>query len=600
MPESFPRITLSINRRSDGSRSTGDLNSLCLGFGIFQVWLYLSVFGVAPMFTASDLLPWFPYLPEHLAPFVLYSFLIVGGLFLLIVGFTNQLFLHFYVSRRALTIATSLCSLGTLLLYTTCIEGIGPAMAVLAGMVMGAGSSLLLAQWGTTFARFQFATIIVNTSVAFVLGMLASVICANWVPAPISGIITVLLPILSAPILLKLIPTPFYVRKEAPIFHPLEIRPASFTLRLGIPVFIIGIALGALRMICVGEILPASGITMQLVIGAACATSIIVYIIAIALTKRDMFWDSLFRFTIPVTMLGIGCIPLLLGDTSLLAGFCTTLGYICLEVLMWVFFAGISQEFRLSPIFIFGIGRGLLEIGSGIGSALVQAFYLTAGAEIGAFMGFVISIMVVLSLGYALMPRYREMKTTIYFEPTDDMAKASEQPGTLLEEQPLAKGEEVPLPAVLEGEIPSTASKTPREQAEKGSFYRKCEEISDRYLLSHREREVLRLLAKGHNAAFIQDKLCVSRSTAKTHINHIYKKLNIHTQQELLTMVEEREHGAHQKNGPSTGPATGSMGAAIAQDQQALRETALQAKESHERDMAKKRKGRSARKNIFG
>lgn len=72
---------------------------------------------------------------------------------------------------------------------------------------------------------------------------------------------------------------------------------------------------------------------------------------------------------------------------------------------------------------------------------------------------------------------------------------------------------------------------------------RRCDEIVSTYLLSEREREVLVLLAKGHNAAFIQDKLCISRSTAKTHINHIYKKLDIHTHQELLTMVEDRQRG---------------------------------------------------------
>ena len=46
------------------------------------------------------------------------------------------------------------------------------------------------------------------------------------------------------------------------------------------------------------------------------------------------------------------------------------------------------------------------------------------------------------------------------------------------------------------------------------------------------------LLAKGHNAAFIQEKLCISKSTAKTHISHIYRKLDIHNQQELLAMVD--------------------------------------------------------------
>ena len=48
------------------------------------------------------------------------------------------------------------------------------------------------------------------------------------------------------------------------------------------------------------------------------------------------------------------------------------------------------------------------------------------------------------------------------------------------------------------------------------------------------------LLARGHNAAYITEKLCISRSTAKTHISHIYSKLDIHSQQELLAMVDEQ------------------------------------------------------------
>lgn len=88
------------------------------------------------------------------------------------------------------------------------------------------------------------------------------------------------------------------------------------------------------------------------------------------------------------------------------------------------------------------------------------------------------------------------------------------------------------------------ADSKPLKREERGSFMRRCDEISRVYNLSKREQEVLVLLAKGHNASFITDKLCISRSTAKTHINHIYRKLDIHTQQELLNMVEDRKHGA--------------------------------------------------------
>ena len=78
----------------------------------------------------------------------------------------------------------------------------------------------------------------------------------------------------------------------------------------------------------------------------------------------------------------------------------------------------------------------------------------------------------------------------------------------------------------------------PRKDA-KGRFHSQCEAIADRYLLSRRETEVMFLLAKGHNAAFIQDQLCISKSTAKTHINHIYRKLGVHSRQELIDVIEQ-------------------------------------------------------------
>lgn len=82
------------------------------------------------------------------------------------------------------------------------------------------------------------------------------------------------------------------------------------------------------------------------------------------------------------------------------------------------------------------------------------------------------------------------------------------------------------------------------QQQRSGRFRMQCEAIADRYLLSRRETEVMFLLARGHNAAYIQEKLYISRSTAKTHISHIYRKLDIHNQQELLAMVDEtRDEG---------------------------------------------------------
>ena len=64
------------------------------------------------------------------------------------------------------------------------------------------------------------------------------------------------------------------------------------------------------------------------------------------------------------------------------------------------------------------------------------------------------------------------------------------------------------------------------------------------YDLSPREAEIFTLLAKGRNAKFIQEELCISSSTVKTHIYRIYRKMGINSQQRLIDMVDrETEEG---------------------------------------------------------
>lgn len=37
-------------------------------------------------------------------------------------------------------------------------------------------------------------------------------------------------------------------------------------------------------------------------------------------------------------------------------------GFLCFESLMWIFFADLSQRFRLSPVFVFGLGRAIMAV----------------------------------------------------------------------------------------------------------------------------------------------------------------------------------------------------------------------------------------------
>jgi DNA-binding CsgD family transcriptional regulator len=63
--------------------------------------------------------------------------------------------------------------------------------------------------------------------------------------------------------------------------------------------------------------------------------------------------------------------------------------------------------------------------------------------------------------------------------------------------------------------------------------------LIERYRLSPREREVLSYLVAGRNAKHIGERLYISESTAKTHIANIYRKTDVHSQQQLLDLIED-------------------------------------------------------------
>lgn len=66
----------------------------------------------------------------------------------------------------------------------------------------------------------------------------------------------------------------------------------------------------------------------------------------------------------------------------------------------------------------------------------------------------------------------------------------------------------------------------------------RCARVARRYGLTHREEEVLELLSQGMSTARIEEDLCISNSTAKTHIRHLYEKMGVHSRDEARKIVE--------------------------------------------------------------
>ena len=85
----------------------------------------------------------------------------------------------------------------------------------------------------------------------------------------------------------------------------------------------------------------------------------------------------------------------------------------------------------------------------------------------------------------------------------------------------------------------------PMEEADAATDFEKAgTRIARRCRLSPREIEVLFLLAKGRNRAYIREELVIGDETVKSHVKSIYRKVDVHSQQDLIDLIEAETRNA--------------------------------------------------------
>lgn len=695
-----PRITLKADFGDESA--FGELSMLSVGYGLHQAWVFATMFGTASVFGAAHTFNGI-YNGSVSLPYLISSCVYVCAL--IFMALTNQRFLKAYTTRTLLCVGACLSCVGTFLLMAPPSTGF-PLFELISGIMTGIGSATLIIYWGTAFARCDSASIVLNTAVAITISIVLFASVLHYAPFPISGTATALVPLLELAILWKKTPDAYFKRNDVPIFKPLPINRGKFIVRFGMPVLVLGIALGLLRSNSLQNLVmnPSVGTQPMLMLAAGCAT-VIVLITIMALGGSDR-WSRFFQPLVPFVAVTMFFIPFASTENYMLTSVFLLVGFLCFESLMWIFFGDLSQRFRLSPVFVFGLGRGILAFAIMIGTlAPVAAVNYVHALPFGGET-VVLLMLLVIMFAYALLPREREIEAILApcplvkamsesFESQRESARvaqarncgeaqgttrsfmdavqrehageragaaassaqagaqaanqsasqgttseatanvttsaentsvegashqeervdahnaeaASDTPGTSAAAENAASSSDAApdAPAALEGtasaqaqqpaqngedalgntaatssatasataspaqthsaSASSTAGSMPasstafvtvsrapltQEPAAKpangndavrggGRFRGKCETVANTFLLSRRETEILFFLAKGHNAAYIQEKLYISEGTAKTHIRHIYRKCDVHNQQDLMRMVEDAQ-----------------------------------------------------------
>lgn len=222
----------------------------------------------------------------------------------------------------------------------------------------------------------------------------------------------------------------------------------------------------------------------------------------VVLNRKRFSADLLTELCIVIVVAGFLAV-LIPGQAFLtMGGTLLASGSLLFDGVIWTLLIALASRNELGALSVLSWGRGVGNVGTIVGAGIAQFASFSAGEDATLLM-VVISGIVVIVVAYALIGLRK-------FSFEDVIA------GT----KPVAEG------------APNTTAE---------AFELRCEEIFRTFALTPREREVFELLARGRNQAYITDKLMVSRDTVKAHVKHIYAKLDIHSHQELLDLMEQKQ-----------------------------------------------------------
>ena len=229
----------------------------------------------------------------------------------------------------------------------------------------------------------------------------------------------------------------------------------------------------------------------------------------------------------------------------------------CFEMLVFFTLAAIGARNKSNAISVFAWGRaasstGLL-VGVTVGHVLADLPNTVIGTCIVAVVLFLfIAFNLTILKGFSFQDTIDGVRplTPLAFRKDEEARFGEALPGVAQESElidvlkrelgGISKNEKGEIAGNTEG-LEELAKMHFAVEAGRDPLTQRAEQVAAEHGLTPRETEILILLAHGRNAAFLQEKLILSRNTIKTHVANIYAKLNVHSQQELINVVEGDE-----------------------------------------------------------
>lgn len=413
-------------------------------------------------------------------------------------------------------VGPAVSGIGIMLLMISQEPGNGPFTA--GSILTGCGSCVTLLSIGKRFAMTDSASCTAEVLSACALAAILSYIVMGQSSA-IAAVISIALPFLAIAAL-HLSSARRFVDDRS---EDLEVRPSGEYLSgklvsKFVPcVATFGIIGGIMYDFCAPSTLGEFNQTFYIVAFCGIVSLCVPLLISHARGISSPI-ESLYRLTILICTASLALIPLFeLGFPILYST--VSVGYTLFEIFIWVILTEVAHRFQYTSVQVFGYGRALVLIVGVIAGSIIAIPLSKEQPDIGSVLSLVEAVAIVLIVVLRIYV-LTERDLSLFERDLSGLHEACENADPS-EKRRVGDGTE----------------QSPR----KIPFQRKCGIIGEYYGLTRREIDVFRLLAAGRNSARIQEELSISPGTVNTHSRHVFQKLGVHRQQEVIDLFEQAD-----------------------------------------------------------
>ncbi len=361
-------------------------------------------------------------------------------------------------------------------------------LALPSALAGGIGIAILILLWSELYSCLNMVRVVLYYSGSIVVGALIIYECrglsAEWL-----CVNTILMPLVS-------------LGCVAAAFRslPKNEQPAPFTRSFTFPVK--PVLLMAIYAFAYG-LKEASVYTSSFGPHSSLGTMVIALAVFAGVIARGERFDflAIYRVALPLMVAAFLILPTFGFFSSACTFACVTASYTAFSILIMLILANMSYRYGVSALWLFGLERGVRALFNVLGRKAELGFSALIAQNV-TYETTINTLVIVLVVALTMILFSEKELTSLW--------------GITYIDDPAAEG---------------------AQTMNKQELAVRCQDLARAYSLSAREEEVLQLLAQRKSIGAIEKELFIANGTAKAHIRHIYRKLDIHSRKELLAKI---------------------------------------------------------------